>query len=154
MQKFDRRKETVEKMIELRIVSGAEEVDAWRFLEKVLEYLGPEGMSSDETCDGVTERVFRVKVMEWHRPMDEYLKVIDDLRFQDDDLFNKQGSVPAKRLRDGTVKSARPPVQRLPHTLYNPTWIAKQPSSVVRTLSVSRDQFEWLRIIATTAQSM
>ena len=74
------------------------DVAVWRFLEKVLDLLGHDGMSSEDTCDDLLETVFRVKVLEWQRPMDEHMEIIDKQRVLDQDLFSRQGSQPGKRL--------------------------------------------------------
>ena len=97
-QKFERRHATVEKVIALHVGNPESDVAVWRFLEKVLDLLGPDGMSSEDTCDGLPETVFRVKVLEWRRPMDDHMEIIDNQRVLDRDLFSRQGSRPGKRL--------------------------------------------------------
>ncbi|PIL35884.1 hypothetical protein GSI_01544 [Ganoderma sinense ZZ0214-1] len=152
--KFERRHATVEKVIALHVGDPESDVAVWRFLEKVLDLLGPDSMSSEDTCDDLPETVFRVKVLEWRRPMDEHMEIIDKQHVLDRDLFSQQGSRPGKRLRDSTVKSTREPVRRLPQQLYNPDWLKAQNAHQVHTLAVSSEKFEWIRVVATLAHAM
>ena len=153
-KKFDRRQATVKKVIALHIGNPESDVAVWRFLEKVLDLLGPDGMSSEDTCDDLHETVFRVKVLEWRRPMDDHMEIIDNQRVLDRELFSRQGSRPGKRLRDGTLKSTRDPVRRLPRQLYNPDWLKAQNAHQVHTLAVSSEKFDWIRVVATLAHAM
>nr|VWO99257.1 MRP-like transporter [Ganoderma boninense] len=152
--KFERRHTTVKKVIALHVGDPESDVAIWRFLEKVLDLLGPDGMSSEDTCDDMPETVFRVKVLEWRRPMDDHMEIIDNQRVLDRDLFSRQGSRPGKRLRDGTVKSTRNPVRRLPQQLYNPDWLQAQNVQQIHTLAVSSEKFDWIRVVATLAHTM
>ncbi|PIL28285.1 hypothetical protein GSI_09573 [Ganoderma sinense ZZ0214-1] len=152
--KFECRHATVEKVIALHVGDTESDVAVWRFLEKVLDLLGPDGMSSEDTCDDLPETVFRVKVLEWRRPMDDHMAIIDNERVLDRDLFSRQGSQPGKRLRDGTLKSTRDPVRRLPQQLYNPDWLKAQNAQQIHTLAVSSEKFDWIRVVATLAHTM
>ncbi|PIL30395.1 hypothetical protein GSI_07581 [Ganoderma sinense ZZ0214-1] len=90
--KFDRRHATVKKVIALHVGDSESDVAVWRFLEKVLDLLGPDGMSSEDTCDDLPETVFRVKVLEWRRPMDDHMAIIDNERLYNPDWLKAQNA--------------------------------------------------------------
>lgn len=119
----------------------------WLFLKNMLERLGAEGDSSDETeIDETTlETVYRVKVMFWRRDLSKYLKMIDAQR-DDPNCFSTKGSKGVRRLpaRDMT---RRQPVKELPRMLYDDDWF-NQIDTERRSLHmrVSKKEFEWLEI--------
>ena len=48
----------------------------WQWLENLIEYLGSNGMSSEDTDIGIN-RKYCIKILLWRRNMDQYLKLID-----------------------------------------------------------------------------
>ena len=48
----------------------------WQWLENLIEYLGSNGMSSEDTDIGI-DRKYRVKILLWRHNMDQYLELID-----------------------------------------------------------------------------
>ena len=48
----------------------------WQWLGNLIEYLGSNGMSSEDTDIGI-DRKYRVKILLWRRNMDQYLELID-----------------------------------------------------------------------------
>lgn len=117
------------------------------FLKNLLDTLGTEGHSSDETetDDYTLQTVYRVKVMFWRRDLSKYFKMIDAQR-SDVNIFSAKGSKGVRRLpkRDTT---RRQPVKELPRVLYNDDWF-DQIDSERRSLQVkvSKKEFEWLEI--------
>lgn len=153
-KKWNRHYETIAKVIKLHTHSNFGDILAWEFLQQLIDKLGSNGMSSDETCHDGVETVYWVKVLEWCRPIDSYLKIINDMHVVDSDLYWQAGSRPGKRLQDGKVKSKCLPVSKLPHTLYKEEWLDKQITLIVNTLCISQKQFEWVCLMAKTTQTM
>ena len=127
---------------------------AWRWLQNVVETLGRDGTSSDES-EGEPEdpgRVFTTKKMTWRRNMTKELTILDKERFQDKFIFRQKGSKPTPRIRraDGpeTVRSAP---HGLPRQFYDDDWYDALPMEAKRKLecftSTTQD-FVWLDIVA------
>ncbi len=124
------------------------DVDVWKWLREVIEHLGHEGMSSEESCveDG-PQIVFRVRRPLWRRNIDKELDIIDAVRIYEPDIYKRQGSKPVQRLRGtGNPTSARPPVKGLPRTFYNEDWLAQQHRPEVN-LEMLKREFPWMTII-------
>ena len=68
----------------------------WEWLERLLLHLTPNGMSSEDAEVGI-DKTFRVKILVWHRSMDDYLEVIDRQRLNELG-FSAVGSTPIRRL--------------------------------------------------------
>ncbi|KAF7365943.1 hypothetical protein MVEN_00469700 [Mycena venus] len=82
-RKLDRRQKTVVKMISIRTVSGAADLEFWRFLQRVLKYLGIGGMSSEEgdtqNVGGYIQSVYKVKLCVWRSTtITDYLRIINE----------------------------------------------------------------------------
>jgi hypothetical protein len=137
---------TAECMVELK--EGADDLDLWEWIQKVLEYLGPDGMSSEESAIEGIEKVYRVKIVEWRRNLDKEMDIIDRQRLLDSDIFSPRGSLPVARIRTGErPHSSRTPVSGLPRTFYDKKWLEEQSERYRRlTLCVSREQFQWFKI--------
>ena len=77
----------------------AEENDAniWRWLADILEQLGADGMSSDESgIEDEIEIIYNTKAMPWRKDLETELQIIDDQRLVDMDIFTPRGSKPVK----------------------------------------------------------
>ena len=115
----------------------------------MLQKLGFEGMSSDDTDNrDLTQRVYRVRVLDWQRNVDRELHVIDRMRLEGEEVWASQGSKPAPRIRgEGNPSRRRDPPTGLPESFYNATWlINKDKSWRERVLCVSKEEFHWLKI--------
>lgn len=139
-------------MIEIKDDEQAADVEVWEWLAEVLERLGRDGMSSEESSDGGGDlgTVYRVKILDWRRRMDQELDLIDRTRFTDRDLFNPQGSTPRLRMRSSVNQfSNRRPVGGLPESFYDQAWLEAQPEEYRDlTLCVSEKAFSWLSVYA------
>jgi hypothetical protein len=121
-------------------------VDLWTWLGNVLEELGQEGMSSDESdVENETETIYRPKTMPWRRKMDKELDLIDASRFKQK-VFGKQGSKPVRRYRhpDNPV-STREPVEGLPRSFYDDDWFNHR-AGRDRILQISLVDFPWMTV--------
>ena len=71
---------------------NASEIKIWEWLNKVLDFFGVDGMSSEESEEENNRTVFWVKIMYWRRDMVKYLDLIDAQRQQVPGLFSNAGS--------------------------------------------------------------
>lgn len=151
-KKFERRVIVVERMIQLRMATNEEEdLGAWKWLKSLLDFLGADGMSSDESSStDRLETVFRVKIMVWRRKMEDCMDIIDQQRIVDPEIYAAQGTKPVKRIRGPeNPNSHRLPVTGLPRSLYNEGWLASKSEHYRQlTLHVSKEQFRWINIVA------
>jgi hypothetical protein len=124
------------------------ELHAWEWLLTVLKRLGPDGMSSEDTeVESALETVYRVRVLEWRRNIDREMTVIDNMRYDNTDIYAPQGSKPGRRVRGNGLKSNRDPVCHLPLPLYDQDWYMGVSTDFKDTvLCVSKDQFQWLSL--------
>ena len=75
-----------------------DDTNIWRWLADVLERLGTDGMSSDESgMEEEIEIIYHTKVMPWRRDLETELRIIDNQRLVDTDIFAPRGSKPVKR---------------------------------------------------------
>lgn len=128
-------------------MTNDEDANIWEWLSSVLERLGPEGMSSDESAveDGI-HVAYRTRITPWRRRMEKELEIIDTQRFVDADIYTPRGSKPVKRIR-GTANnmSARRPVATLPRVFYDKDWLERQPSKFLE--QVPDETFPWYSIL-------
>ena len=133
------------KAIEIR--KTPDEQAGWRFYEAMLQRLGTDGMSSDDSeGGGLEETTYRVRKMPWRRAMESDLATIDNERLIDADLFSQRGSKPGKRIRRDSLTSNRSPVLGLPKSLYNREWLKEQ-TPTWRRQNVSKEDFAWVRVV-------
>jgi hypothetical protein len=93
--KFDRRVKIVQMTTLLHQEARDDDVPVWKWLLKVLQQLGIDGMSSDDT-DNVNplETVYRVNVLQWQRDVFRELDLMDEKRIADDEIYAPQGAKP------------------------------------------------------------
>jgi hypothetical protein len=155
IKKFNRRKTIVKLMVDAGETAGSPDVEHWRWLESVLEKLGRDGMSSEDSSDeGIGEsitRVCRPRVMKWRRDMEQELKIIDNQRTLDRDLFSNKGQRPTLRLRSSkNGASTRKAIAGLPRSFYDNEWFYKQTEHYKhRHLKVSKEKFQWYAVATT-----
>lgn len=129
IQRYKQRLDTtVKKVNNLECVCAEDndELLAWKFLNSLLEELGPDGMSSDESTDEHNVRhpgTVCVKVMPWRRDVAHYMDLVDYERNADGKLRDRRGAVPIKRYRNPEyLKSLRSPPLGLPEVIYDREW--------------------------------
>ena len=88
MQRFECRLSIVSFMIR----TAGDDLQIWQWLEKLLQWLTIDGMSSEDTDIGI-DRKYRVKILLWQCEMDEYLDLIDNQRHHDVG-YSQAGSKP------------------------------------------------------------
>ena len=130
------------------------EKNRWAEFLKILEILGQDGMSSDESTEEEdTHRAcFRVSLLPWRRDFSAIMEAIDIERFGEQSGYSKRGSVPTPRYRqDQTLTeeslhvSRRPPVTNLPAAFYHERWISKRSEEYVNeVLHGSEQGYDWV----------
>lgn len=104
-------------------------------------------MSSDASCKVGYETVYRAEALPWRREMDQAMDLINEARVADADPYSAARSKPRKRVRDHTTLSGRPAAQHLPLQLYDEKWLKSQPEGQLCTLAMSKEQFNWIRLV-------
>ena len=143
-----------ERMFDLRTQEGASDVHIWEWLSKLVEKLGEDGMSSEESDEDThgssIEAVLRPRIMDWQREMGDTLQILDNQRHIDTDIFTPRGAKPVTRIRNPRNKrSTRRPVPELPRSLYNDKWLNEQTDDYIeRSLKISNETFPWKRVEA------
>jgi hypothetical protein len=131
--------------------SEGDELKCYQFLADLVNSLGTDGMSSEDTDVEGMQRLYRVKTLLWRREdVDKYLDIVDAVRGDPKSGFADQGSKPIARARGPrNPKSIRDPPQELPAILYNEEWLhSKGDYYAEGVLHVSKERFEWLDIVS------
>lgn len=95
---------------------------AWQQIHDIIEYLGPDGMSSEDS--GVDDEGYEcmlVRDQQWRENLDDMLMKVDDIRRDYPRYFKQNGAKPVKRL-PLSKGSRREHPNRLPVNLYAPDW--------------------------------
>lgn len=147
-KKYNSRWNTVHYMVVKKSSEGGNKDDLalWQWLLQMLENLGKEGMSSDES---VVEEggapAYRVKRMPWRRlDADKNLLLIDKQRFSGNGMISKKGNKPAIRITTGDPGDSRrsAPPGRF-RAIYNEAWLGKLHPVDLDNLKVSEEKFVW-----------
>jgi hypothetical protein len=136
-------------MIKHKEANKASDLASWKWLSAVVDRLGTDGMSSDDSSMEGVETVYRVKNMAWRRDINRYLDIIDDERKENSDIYCPQGAKPIKRIRGHrNPVSTRAPVQELPRTFYDDDWYGLDSEEHrLLTLNVSEEAFTWFNLL-------
>ena len=140
---------TLERIIEIKVEEQASDEAVWRWLSTVVEKLGEDGMSSDEsdtdTRTGLP--IYRVKNMKWRHKMAYELDMVDKLRLQDRDIYSQKGAKPTARFRDDRNReSQRIAPKDLPKRMYSSLWLQGLTPQARRKVMVSDKDFAWLSL--------
>ncbi|KAG1837610.1 hypothetical protein C8R48DRAFT_680274 [Suillus tomentosus] len=96
--KFETRKKVTSALLSDRIATGKDDQVVWAYLQSLVETLGKDGMSSDESEHEEGEvQVFWLKKMPWRADVDNEMRIIDQQRLAGAANFTPRGSKPAKR---------------------------------------------------------
>jgi hypothetical protein len=130
-------------------VDRSDDIGLWKWRLLVLEKLGADGMSSDDTSfeegRGV---VFRVRKMPWRREITGDLRAIEAARYANAHIFNRRGARPITRIRDTNMEaSKREPVHGLPIPFYDHDWFVNEPHAELK-YQISKEGFTWYRQIS------
>ena len=136
-------------MIDLKTEDNAQDLGAWKWLLDLLDQLGENGMSSEESnIDGRTGmEVYYVKEMTWRRDVQHEMRVIDDERHKEKQLFTHKGAKPVSRIRNGAKGGTRRPAPKgLAKMLYSKDWLEELSAADRRSLEISDEKFKWMVI--------
>lgn len=142
-KKFKRRFDAVQGLANLNIERGkTKEARTWEFLRDVVETLGTDGMSSDDSGLEDMAPILHTRAMPWRKNIQHELDIIDHSRSVDADIFSPRGAKATKRIRaHNPVLTSRSPVKNLPASFYNPIWIANHEEFASET------DFTWMAIL-------
>ncbi|KAJ7092015.1 hypothetical protein B0H15DRAFT_799753 [Mycena belliarum] len=142
-RKYHSRQSTLEATIHVKHTDGSADLPAWERMLKILQRLGPSGMSEEEEChivvDGAKVKTYKIKLCAWREPsIANFMRIIDaqTRRFEE--------------IQGGTRATARVPSQEvskrdaptgLPECLYNSRWLASKPAAYLKELKVSKEAF-------------
>ncbi|KAK0185698.1 hypothetical protein F5146DRAFT_1144204 [Armillaria mellea] len=133
-RKYKTRTEIVKKVIFLKTKQKADDLPVWKFMQRLMEYLGKDGMSSEES---------HTRICLWrHEKIIEYMDEID-ARGRD---MAKRGNKAAPRDRETRPRldeEVNAPT-RLPEALYDPAWLESLDEDEREELVVSEEVFELL----------
>jgi|ERR1700720_657143 len=147
LQRYNRRTHIVEYMIKLKAGNEDNDLEVWKWFTSILEYLGPDGMSSDESSMEGVETVYRVKRLPWRCDIAGYMDIIDSQRHKDSDIFSAQGTKPVKRVR-GTAnpQSTHKAVRQLPRSFYDGDWYNGLNQNRQDEVDASDKEFLWYNV--------
>ncbi|KAJ7193736.1 hypothetical protein GGX14DRAFT_588091 [Mycena pura] len=140
---FDRRVGTIEATIALKEEDSAVDLETWKRLLKIVQYLGPEGMSEEEEqtqmVEGTRVTTYKIKLCVWREPtVADYMRGVDMQTKQFQQIHG--GRAPAPRIRVQEVGTSKPP-KGLPKCLYNSEWLGTLTPRVVTELKISKQAF-------------
>jgi hypothetical protein len=155
LQKYALRLDTVTKRVNRARHDESPDLGAWEWLKTVIETLGRDGMSSDESEveDESSYPKFRIeymtKRMPWRKDISSELQILDEERWRDREIVRRRGAKPAPRLRTRNApKTTRLPPSNLPRAFYNDRWYARLTREEKRDLTTSTTKFEWMTVRA------
>lgn len=127
--------------------------ESLEFWVNLVEQLGKDGMSSEDSDPQEDGRSYRVKNMPWRRhEITNYMEYIDSRRNMPGFRSNS-GNSPIKRRRDEFYKeSDREPCVGLPKVLYDADWLGGVDENNMIMLGVSDEPFTWLSIKETRGE--
>ncbi|KAJ7435677.1 hypothetical protein B0H11DRAFT_2295394 [Mycena galericulata] len=147
--KLDRRTKTVEKVVAIKTLSQAPDLQFWLLLKKILAYLDIGGMSSEDSGvrdqDGLTVNVYYVRLCAWRAStITDYVRIVDDTAKKMKTGVNR--AMPRIREKDAQVGRSGPPTG-LPKKMYDEKWLAdrvKKNPDYEEELEVSKEAFEFM----------
>ncbi len=141
---------TLQRTIDIKLEECATDAPIWQWLREVIEKLGEDGMSSDEsdTDKRTGLPIYHVTNMKWRQKMVYELNMVDKLRLVDRDLYSGWGAKPIPRLRDErNSDSCRASPKEIPKKLYSAEWLQDQMPRKYRELMIPNEDFQWLQLL-------
>ena len=129
---------------------GGLDLETAEWLLKMVEFMGKDGMSSEESEEDPTTHLttLHVKEMPHRRPITRELNFIDKQRVVDKTKYSKRGTQPQTRIRSPRAGDLRrKPFTGRPMTCYDPSWLDSKSDSQVRALDISSKEFQWRDIL-------
>ncbi len=137
-------------MIDLRHEYDQGDLAHWEWLGKVLDMLGPDGMSSDESDVDDLGHKFCAHDMRWRNgQLTDYFKIIDDLK-----RAQTRGAKKTSRHYNNRT-SMRGHVDLLPRALYDKDWLASREHHPSTTpLHISSEQFPFIQLTCSNDEEL
>ncbi|KAI6143393.1 hypothetical protein BKA82DRAFT_4359952 [Pisolithus tinctorius] len=119
----------LDQMVKLKSEVQDDDIQSWKWLQRLIKTLGEHGMSSEEsTVENGVENILH--------------------RILDTDVFSPQGSKPLTRKRvpdnPSTTHSA---AKALPLALYDGAWIVHLTEHEIEALNVPQQTFPWMKVV-------
>ncbi|EIN05939.1 hypothetical protein PUNSTDRAFT_137423 [Punctularia strigosozonata HHB-11173 SS5] len=161
--KYERRLKAADQIVEAR--KDAPDVESWRFIRRMIDLYGPQGMSSEDSggedsdadsdqggrdSDPIQAKVFTVKCNPWRRDIETELGALEKMHAMLEQPKRSQGRAQAPRERPPLEErklSKRPAVPGLPRSYYSDDWfesLSVGRKSVVRAKLGKSDE-KWPR---------
>ncbi|KAI6007805.1 hypothetical protein EDC04DRAFT_2907639 [Pisolithus marmoratus] len=126
--KFHHRSTVTKSFLCTEMARGTKDVELWQWLSDVVDHLGTDGMSSEDSKEEDMQTVFQVCGMPWRHDIDKELRFIDS-KHKDQFISSPKGTKPVKCIRPSNpFPSAHQPVCDLPATFYKPEWLEGNPT--------------------------
>jgi hypothetical protein len=121
-------------------------VEIWNWLRNLVDTLGHDGMSSEETSLGSDIEVgLQVKRLLWRRKIEKELNLIDSAE-KNIKGYMKAGTKPMRQIcSNNHLVSSRTAVDGLPRLLYDDEWF-KEDKRQELTLHIPDVQWDWMHI--------
>jgi hypothetical protein len=147
-KKCMRRTKVLHHIIELKEDEVEEDLPTWQWLQQLIEMLGDDGMSSEESdVENDVEMVLQVKNMPWHCGAEKELNIINHQRVLENEIFSPQGSKPMKRIHaPNNPETSWSPMTGLSKGLYSGKWISNLTEQEVQRLEMSNEMFRWMKV--------
>ncbi|TDL13165.1 hypothetical protein BD410DRAFT_847262 [Rickenella mellea] len=144
INKYTNRLETASLIAEIKKHDNADDAGNWRWLKMMIEHLGRDGMSSDESeIEGDTEAAFYPRALPWRREMESELQLLDSEYLKRARARTKRGAKHIQRKRGiRKLVSKRDPAGGLPLCLYDDDWLVSQTKRAVHSLAPTTE-FKW-----------
>jgi hypothetical protein len=132
-------------IVESKIATKSnEEREIWKWFKSVLQNLGADGMSSDESdVEAGGGTVLYIKKLPWRRNIDTELGVIDRARGEPLLNFSTKGMRPLTRVHGRDLPSSRNPTRGLKRAFYDDGWIGDHEIES----NIPEGDFQWMKVI-------
>ncbi|KAI0715187.1 hypothetical protein C8Q76DRAFT_619567 [Earliella scabrosa] len=144
--KQKRRRERRNYLFQRRLKAASTEPDLKRHVY-ILQRLGPEGMSSDESAMENGVKQFRILKKDWRSPhLTAWLRVFDGINREQ--RFNPltestRGADPRHRFESGKASTSSRAVSCLPINAYNPTWYEERTPYARQRLQARKKAYDF-----------
>ncbi|KAI6136000.1 hypothetical protein F5141DRAFT_1208368 [Pisolithus sp. B1] len=139
--KFQLHSITMKSFLHTELAWGTKDKDVWQWLSKVIDHLGNDGMSSEDSEEEDMQTIFQVHGMLWRHDINKELQFIDS-KHKDPAISSPRGAKPVKQIRPpNPLPSSCQAVHGLPVAFYKPQWLEKNP------IVASDEVFNWTQFI-------
>ena len=126
-----------------------QDLDAWLYIQNLLELLGTDGMSSEDSeweDKRRLEKTYRVNVLHARRAeCDQLMIALDENHLMKRFAEGRPGRLPVPRTREAGQESERSPPLGWPRDLYDEEWFNAQSDAVQSAVSTAA--FEWVDVV-------